>query len=97
MSEFLPLNQARAERLRPLLPKALPALRHESLLLETLAQFFANPARMLLRDRLGIHLDRTKAMVRNREPFHVNIFGEYYLSEVVLKAQLKGESYDTVR
>ena len=97
MSEFLPLNQAREEPLRPFLPKALPPLRQESLLLETLAQFFANPARMLLRERLGIHLDRPKATVRNREPVHVNIFGEHYLSEVVLKAQLKGESYDTVR
>jgi len=96
MAELMPLTEPGAQRPHPLLSKNLPSLKNEPLFLETLAQFFSNPARMLLRGRLGIHLERPRTKLSNREQVSIDRFEAHGLAEMLLRAQLKGESYGII-
>jgi len=69
----------------------LPSIEHETTVLETVAQFFANPARMLLRDRLGILLERRDGQLPTREPVALDFFARRTLAEASLHARLTGE------
>ena len=90
-TDLIPPEGTQARRSRPLLASVLPAIEHETTVLETVAQFFANPARMLLRDRLGILLERRDGQLPTREPVALDFFARRTLAESSLHARLAGE------
>ncbi len=71
------------------LPEAEPALRLVSL--ETLVGFFKNPARWLLRERLGVRVDDDEVALETREPFVLNSLAAYQLAEQALELYRDGE------
>jgi exodeoxyribonuclease V gamma subunit len=68
------------------LPEAEPAAR--SLTLEGLARFFKNPARWLLRERLGIRPDPDEEDLETREPFVLDGLESYALTGRMLDLYL---------
>jgi exodeoxyribonuclease V gamma subunit len=90
-TDLIPPDRAQAMQCRPLLSSVLPPIESEDTTLETVAQFFANPARMLLRDRLGIFLERRDGQLPNREPVSLNFIARRTLAEAALHACLVGE------
>ena len=96
VSDFVPPTECQKRQPRPLLPGKLPPMPDEPLALETLTYFFSNPSRMLIRDRLGIYLDRARATAGSREPVSVDKLTKYRLEKTLLQAQVQGESYETI-
>ena len=90
-TDLIPLDRARAMPSRPLLASVLPPMESNVTTLETVAQFFANPARMLLRDRLGILLERRDGQLPTREPVSLDFIARRTLAEAALQARLLGE------
>jgi len=68
------------------LPEAEPTAR--SLTLEGLARFFKNPARWLLRERLGIRPDPDEENLEIREPFVLDSLENYALTDRMLDLYL---------
>ncbi len=81
------------------LPEAEPAWRLQTL--EGLARFFKNPARWLLRERLGIRPEQGEEALETREPFVLNRLENYQLTGQMLDLYLDrrpaGEGEKVVR
>jgi len=71
---------------KPLFTELLPEPEEEWLTvdLDELGYFFGNPARYLLRRRLGLVLEEGEADFDNREPFGLDYFGKDALRELAL-------------
>jgi exodeoxyribonuclease V gamma subunit len=93
-TDLIPLESARAVQSRPLLASVLPSIESQITALETVAQFFANPARMFLRDRLGILLVRRDGQLPTREPVALDFIARRNLAEAALQARLAGEPHE---
>lgn len=59
--------------------------------IEDLCRFFGNPARFLLRRRLGIYLEEARALLQDREPFQLEPLEMYPLQETLVRKRLGGE------
>ena len=59
--------------------------------IEDLCRFFGNPARFLLRRRLGIYLEEARALLEDREPFQLEPLEMYPLQETLVRKRLGGE------
>lgn len=58
--------------------------------LQALGRFFAHPARFLLRERLGIHLEERLPAVQESEPFELAGLERYVLEQQLLEWRLAG-------
>ncbi|MCB1776784.1 MAG: exodeoxyribonuclease V subunit gamma, partial [Candidatus Competibacteraceae bacterium] len=67
-----------------------PALR--CVTLETLTRFFRNPARWLLRERLGIQVDAGEEALETREPFVLDGLENYQLLDQMLDLHREGRT-----
>ncbi|HRY16649.1 MAG TPA: exodeoxyribonuclease V subunit gamma, partial [Candidatus Competibacteraceae bacterium] len=67
-----------------------PALR--CVTLETLTRFFRNPARWLLRERLGIQVDEGEEALETREPFVLDGLENYQLLDQMLDLHREGRT-----
>jgi exodeoxyribonuclease V gamma subunit len=90
-TDLMPPDHARAMQSRPLLTNVLPSIERKVTTLETMTQFFANPARMLLRDRLGIFLEQRDGQLPTREPVSVDFIVRRSLAESAVHARLVDE------
>ena len=64
--------------------------------IDQLCRFFANPAKFLLAQRLGIYLEEEEALLEETEPFEVKGLERYQLEqELVEKGQEKGGLKET--
>jgi exodeoxyribonuclease V gamma subunit len=59
--------------------------------LHSLAYFFSNPARFLLRHRLGIYLREEPAIMDESEPFELNKLEQYLISQDLVARALEGK------
>lgn len=62
--------------------------------LERLIRFLANPARYLLRQRLGIHLEEGQGLLETREPFTLDALAGQDLRQMLLSLRLAAEPLD---
>lgn len=60
--------------------------------LEELVDFFANPAKFLLRRRLGIFLEEKKALPEEKENFRLAGLDKYRVEQEIVNQQLAGRS-----
>ncbi len=65
------------------LPEPEPALRRVTL--DGLSQFFKNPARWLLRERLGVRVDEGEEALETREPFVPDALESYQMLDEMLE------------
>ena len=93
--DLLPPENISLGSSKPLLPKRLPAFSAEAMPLEMLPQFFVNPARMLLRDRLRIRIEGFDWGVSAHEPINIDYFAERDIAEAALNALYAGESLES--
>jgi len=77
-----------------LLPEPPAAFR--SLSVDRLAEFFGNPVRFLLRERLGIHCDDQGVILNEQEPFVLDWLDRYQLQELLLASHLEGRESASV-
>jgi exodeoxyribonuclease V gamma subunit len=61
---------------------------------DQLVQFFRNPARFLLKERMGIHLGERAGLVESREPLLLNGLEAYQLREELLGLLHRGHRLD---
>ena len=59
--------------------------------LDELCDFFSNPARFLLKKRLGIHLEERGGILEEREAFEMKGLDRYLLEEHMVKKRFEGE------
>lgn len=78
-------------------PLAAPGDEWRDVSIERLLQFFRNPCRFLLRQRLGIELARDAEELQDDEPFVADIPGRGALAARLLPAFLGGADIDSVR
>ncbi len=76
---------------------AAPGAEWRDVSIERLLQFFRNPCRFLLRQRLGIELARDAEALQDDEPFVPGIPGRSALAARLLPALLGGADIDSVR
>lgn len=78
---------------QPFIPENLPEPEAEwrTVELESLIRFFRNPARYLLRQRLGIRLEEAQKEVDSREPFALEPLALYGLRQRLLALRLREE------
>ncbi|MDS4040530.1 MAG: exodeoxyribonuclease V subunit gamma [Candidatus Competibacter sp.] len=76
------------------LPEPEPALR--TVTLEDLARFFTNPARWLLRERLGIRPDEGEETLEIREPFVLDGLGSHQLVGRMLQLHREGRPAEEI-
>ena len=62
--------------------------------LRSLCTFFSNPAKFLLRERLGIDLEEGFSLLEEREPFEVKTLERYLLEQDMLRRLLQGGSLE---
>ncbi|MCC8987326.1 MAG: exodeoxyribonuclease V subunit gamma [Candidatus Contendobacter sp.] len=79
-------KQVPAALLTAALPEPEPALHNVTL--EDLIRFFKNPARWLLRERLGIRPEEGQEALATREPFVLNGLENYQVLEQMLELHL---------
>jgi len=74
----------------PYIPTGLsePEEEWKTIELESLCQFFSNPARFLLRRRLGIYLSDESAVMDENEPFELNNLEAYLIREELVNRAL---------
>ena len=77
--------------LAPFLAAPLPAWDEEGLTLKTLVDFLCNPARELLRRRLGIRVEQGVEPLEECEPFNLDSLVKYQLEQEIVAALLDGE------
>ncbi|MBK8509705.1 MAG: exodeoxyribonuclease V subunit gamma [Candidatus Competibacteraceae bacterium] len=77
------------------LPEPEPGLR--TVTLETLANFFKNPARWLLRERLGIRPEEREESLATREPFVLDGLENYQLVGRMLALHQNGKPASEIR
>jgi exodeoxyribonuclease V gamma subunit len=77
----------------PYIPSGLsePEEEWKTIDLESLAHFFSNPARFLLRHRLGIHLLEEPAIMDENEPFELNKLEQYLIRQDLVARALEGK------
>jgi exodeoxyribonuclease V gamma subunit len=75
-------------------PLAQPSDDWKDVPLARLICFFANPAKFLLENRLGIRLDAAAVPLEEREPFAVNGLDAYNLHREILEIMLLGGDLD---
>ncbi|MDP6392421.1 MAG: exodeoxyribonuclease V subunit gamma [Arenicellales bacterium] len=86
------------DRPRALLASALPVAEPaEAVTLENLVLFFSNPARALLRERLDVRLETVAGRLQTREPTVLGFYDVLALRKMILAAQQRGDSLDTVK
>ncbi|HEY8554938.1 MAG TPA: exodeoxyribonuclease V subunit gamma [Burkholderiales bacterium] len=68
-----------------------PAPEWRTVTLERLVRFFRNPARYLLRERLGVVLEESEGLIDTREPMALDWAGRQEVREHLLDAELSGE------
>ncbi|WP_186453987.1 exodeoxyribonuclease V subunit gamma [Denitratisoma sp. DHT3] len=93
-----------ARQARPFLAEPLPVVDDganddadkDALDLEALIRFLQNPARHLLRQRLGIHLEQSEGLIENAEPFVLDPLARYGLDARIVEGRCAGESAETV-
>ncbi|MCU0579117.1 MAG: exodeoxyribonuclease V subunit gamma [Desulfobacterota bacterium] len=78
----------------PFLPGGLsaPGPEWKNLAPEQLADFFSNPARYLLRKRLGLFLEEQSALVEATEPFSLEGLELYQVQQEMAERALRGEA-----
>ncbi len=86
----------------PLITSELPLTATEKeafsqLDIETLCLFFSNPARFLLKQRLGIFLDQAETVSEKREDFELNFLDQYRVGQDLLRSRLEGRNLETFR
>jgi exodeoxyribonuclease V gamma subunit len=72
------------------LPERLPAAPGGDLELESLRQFFENPVRGFLRQRLGVTLPRSEEEASDRLPVHLDTLERWQIGQRMLDARLSG-------
>lgn len=82
---------------RPFLkaPLALPEI-ETTVDLDELIRFMQNPARHLLRQRLGIHLEQSEGLMESVEPFVLDPLARYGLDACIVEGRCRGETLDAV-
>tara|TARA_B100000029_G_scaffold516468_1_gene630059 strand:- start:4548 stop:7742 length:3195 start_codon:yes stop_codon:yes gene_type:complete len=95
-NNFMPPMKADPLPIRPLLRESLPPISDEYISLERLNRFFLNPSRMLIKDRLGIHLERPKDVASIFEPIAFARSTRRRVTDFVVNARLHDESYECV-
>ena len=77
----------------PYMPSGLsePEEEWKMIELESLCYFFSNPARFLLRRRLGIHLLEESAITDENEPFELNKLEQYLIRQDLVAGALEGK------
>ncbi len=78
-------------------PLAAPGAEWRDVSLERLLQFFRNPCRFVLRQRLGLELARSADELQDDEPFLPDVPGRSALAERLLPALLAGADIDAAR
>lgn len=68
----------------------LPEEQWKEVTLRQLSQFFANPARYLLNNRLGVHLQSASPAMAESEPFAMDGLEAYALAEELVQLKLDG-------
>jgi len=80
---------------------AEPDNEYKRISIEQLCSFFKNPAKYLLKHRLGINLERYATVLEDREPYDITGLEKYKLEDTLLHKQLKGENikeqYDIIK
>lgn len=73
------------------IPSGLSEPEHEwkTIEIEALCQFFSNPARFLLRHRLGIYLSEYPALMDENEPFELGSLEQYLIKQDLVARDLK--------
>jgi len=77
--------------LPPFIGAPLPPFEEESLTLKALVDFLCNPARELLRRRLGIRVEQAAEPLEECEPFSLNALVKYQLEQEIVAALLAGD------
>lgn len=88
-----PKPQGRAFCAQPL---ARADERFKSLNLDELVQFFENPARVFLQQRLGLALPWEQAQLEDQEPFALDALTSYGLDQELLHALLQGQPAEAI-
>ncbi len=76
---------------------AEPGDEMRSISLDVLLRFYRNPARFLLRDRLGLILDEQEALIESTEPFVLDQLARHAARHHCLRLLRAGRSDDEVR
>ena len=74
-----------------------PSEQWRSLRLENLIEFFSNPSRYLLKNRLGLVLKRVPGALENHEPFELDHRSRQKFADRLIDFALAGESADCLR
>jgi exodeoxyribonuclease V gamma subunit len=75
---------------RPLALKPEEAAEWRELTPERLQAFFSNPARFLVKNRLGIHLEEAPGALAESEPFVLDPLTRYRMADALLKRRMAG-------
>jgi len=67
---------------------------YRTLDIDQLCNFFVNPAKYLMRERLGIYLDETDSFLEDREPYEIAGLDKYELENQLLEKTLAGNDID---
>ena len=95
---FLPKNDETAPLINSALPLTLPEKEElQSFDIETLIQFFSNPVRFLLQQRLGIYLEEAAGLTARREDFELNPLDEYLVGQNLVNAAMEGRDLNDYR
>lgn len=86
-----------ASRITPFIEKTLPlgpdqAVAFKNLGIEVLGEFFANPSRFFLKNRLGVDLSDTLSMTLDRENFDLDGLQRYLLGSELARLSRKGDT-----
>jgi len=67
-----------------------PAREWKNVALDSLCAFYKNPAKFLLKRRLGVSLDEKSAVIAEKEPFDLDYLDKYWLGEKLVGKCLSG-------
>ncbi len=83
----------------PFIVKALsaPPVEWRRITIQQLAQFFGNPARFLLHQRLGIYLEDRPAPVSERENFQLDPLQRYMMGQTLVEGRQSGIGRDRMQ
>lgn len=97
VEDWLPLVRSRPEKnVSPLAPLPLPDDQAAELELETLLQFFDNPCKAFLQERLEIRFLRPQEQLPDVEPFELDGLQRYRLRTAFLTSLMQGYTEDAV-
>ncbi len=83
---------------RPFLGKGLstPSSEWRSVDLNRLSVFLSNPARFLLRERLGIYLERDDSRIKETEPLCLDGLEKYVIEQLILDKGFEGHQREEI-